>query len=144
MKTQKYIAFIVVGVTSFLLGASITHFGRFLLHERSPDSRYMNPTMHNTHHQHDGKMKNGNATTTVMGDMTMNDMVSMLQGKTGRDLEREFLVGMIPHHQGAVDMARVILADTTTRPEIRAFAESIIKAQEAEIAQMNKWLSSQN
>ncbi len=75
-----------------------------------------------------------------MGDMTMNDMVKMMQGKTGKDIEKEFLTGMIPHHKGAVDMANLLLKDKTISPEIKNFAENIIKTQEGEINMMNLWL----
>lgn len=75
-----------------------------------------------------------------MGDMTMNDMSKMLEGKTGKALEKEFIVGMIPHHQGAVDMAKVLLQDKTISPEMKKFAEDIIRAQEGEIKMMTTWL----
>jgi uncharacterized protein (DUF305 family) len=72
----------------------------------------------------------------------MADMTKGLQGKTGQELEKEFIKEMIPHHQGAVDMARLLLADKTTKPVLRKFAENIIAAQEGEIKQMNIWLES--
>ncbi len=85
-------------------------------------------------------MMMNNGSEMNMGDMTMNQMVNDMQGKTGRDLEKAFITGMIPHHQGAVDMAKLLLQDKTISTELKTFAENIIKAQDSEIKMMNEWL----
>jgi uncharacterized protein (DUF305 family) len=53
--------------------------------------------------------------------------------------EREFIEGMIPHHQEAVDTAKEVIARGGSTPEIKQLAENIVVAQEKEIAEMKEW-----
>lgn len=54
--------------------------------------------------------------------------------------EFEFFSLMIPHHQEAIDTARLVL-EKSDRPQMRAFAQNIIDVQSAEIEQMQSWLA---
>ena len=74
------------------------------------------------------------AFNSAMGKMHSNMMITY-----SGDADADFVRGMIPHHQGAIDMAKIELKYGKD-PELRKLAENVIKAQEAEIKGMNAWL----
>lgn len=120
---------LIIGTIILVVGVII---GGLIFNDKSR-GRY------DTHVMPDGTTMTNMDHTSDMNTMMM-DMVANMRGKSGTELEKVFITDMIPHHQGAVDMAKLLLQDKTIKPELRTFAENIISAQESEITQMNQWL----
>ncbi len=83
----------------------------------------------------------------VMGghDMGMNGMLSdsditVLKSAKGKTFDKLFLQGMIAHHEGAIQMAKMI--EKSDNPEIKALHDAIVKTQSAEINKMKTMLNS--
>ena len=87
---------------------------------------------------HMGNMDNmsGDHMDMSQSDMGMAGDMSML--KNSKQFDKTFIDQMIPHHQGAIRMARKELADGKDG-DVKKLATAIIKAQTAEIAQMRAW-----
>ncbi|ACL60456.1 CopM family metallochaperone [Methylobacterium nodulans] len=76
--------------------------------------------------------------TRAFKETHMSMMHAMQLGYTG-DPDIDFRTHMIPHHQGAIDMAKVALTHAKD-PQTKAMAQKIIDDQEKEIADMRAWL----
>ncbi|MBN3899413.1 MAG: DUF305 domain-containing protein [Nostoc sp. NOS(2021)] len=79
-----------------------------------------------------------NATATNTSDKQMNHSMAMDLGPADANFDLRFLDAMIPHHQGAVEMAKEA-QQKSKRPEIKKLADNIIKSQNQEITQMKQW-----
>jgi uncharacterized protein (DUF305 family) len=88
--------------------------------------------------------------TPVMYDSNMGHMMPMSQemrdsmmmagdlGAADAEFDLRFINAMIPHHQGAIDMAKQA-QEKSDRSEIKELAQNIITSQQQEIAQMEQW-----
>lgn len=72
-------------------------------------------------------------------DMTMNEMVDGLQGKTGDSFDKAFVEMMIVHHEGAVEMAKLIEVQGKHN-ELKKLGQDIVTTQSREIDMMKGWL----
>ena len=73
-----------------------------------------------------------------MEGMLSDAEMAALAAATGPAFDRLFLEGMIKHHEGAIDMAQMVLA--SENEEVRVLGEQIVATQQAEIAQMQELL----
>lgn len=127
---------ILVAVAALLIGGCV---GYGLANSNSYNSRAIerngtNDVPMGMHRMPDGSLM-GNAVEDDNGMVGgMNHMMDMMVSS-----EREFIEGMIPHHQEAVDTAKEVIARGGSTPEIKQLAENIVVAQEKEIAEMKKW-----
>ena len=76
---------------------------------------------------------------TTEGMMSADDMAALAQAR-GTEFDRMWLEMMIAHHEGAVTMARQVLA-TTTEPAVTTLARDVVEGQTAEITTMRQLLN---
>lgn len=65
-------------------------------------------------------------------------MMNMDLGVADDQFDLRFINAMLPHHEGAVTMAKEAL-EKSDRPEIKKLAQDIISSQQQEISQMQEW-----
>lgn len=83
-------------------------------------------------------------TSMPIGDAQMMKAMNKMNGAMkgvhlNGDQDHDFMQMMIPHHQGAIEMAQVELR-YGIQPQLKTMARDIIKGQTAEITQMRQWL----
>lgn len=80
----------------------------------------------------------GDKSTDNHGSMSMHAMTRSLENLSGDAYDEAFINMMIPHHDGAIDMAQ--LSETRAKhPEIKQLSKDIIASQQKEISDMIKW-----
>ncbi len=68
----------------------------------------------------------------------MHGMKAASMLKEAKPFDRAFIDEMVPHHQGAIRMARAVLAKSEDK-EIQRLAKRIVSSQSGEIQMMNRW-----
>jgi uncharacterized protein (DUF305 family) len=77
----------------------------------------------------------GEASFLARTDAAMARMMAGMQIKPSHNVDRDFVAMMVPHHQGAIDMAEAELSYGHNEP-LRRLAQEIIVTQQEEIAEM--------
>ena len=94
---------------------------------------------HHDHDQTEGKsmsVKSPDAAAFLAeNDEAMGRMMTAMHVAPTGDVDRDFVAMMIPHHQGAIDMARAVLRSSRNEA-VRRLAQEIIVTQEDEIRAM--------
>lgn len=75
--------------------------------------------------------------TRMMGDM-MGGAVDLGDLETAEPFDKYFIEAMVPHHVMGIRMSQMV-RDTTSRPELRDLADSIIGGQSTEVDKMREW-----
>lgn len=79
--------------------------------------------------------------STIAYKAANHKMHSAMDIKFSGNADVDFINGMIPHHQGAVEMAKIVLQHGKD-PKLKKLAGKIVAAQDKEIAVMQAWLKS--
>jgi hypothetical protein len=77
----------------------------------------------------------GEAAFLAENDVAMNKMMADMTVKPTGDVDRDFVAMMVPHHQGAIDMAQAVLRYGHNE-QLRRLAQEIVVTQQQEIAAM--------
>lgn len=95
----------------------------------------------NPEHQNMAEQQSHQSPATKEFEAAMDKMHGpMMKGIMDQDPDVAFVQGMIPHHEGAVAMAKTVLKYGKD-PEIRQLAENVIRDQDKEIKKMQDWLA---
>lgn len=79
----------------------------------------------------------GEAPFLAENDAAMTKMMTAMEVKPTGDVDRDFVAMMVPHHQGAVDMAKALLRYGRNE-QLRRLAQEIIVTQQQEIDVMRR------
>lgn len=103
------------------------------------DMQSMRAQMQKQMQSMDGMMSKIGQTQRALNEAMMKMEPSMMQGMMAQDPDVAWACSMIPHHQGALDMSRAVLAGGKD-PEIKKMAEKTIREQQKDIAELTRWI----
>jgi len=115
---------------SLIVAAGIATLSTVALAQGTPHSGHSAPMQ--------TQQSTDNAATKAYREANMKMHRDMEISYTG-DSDVDFVRSMIPHHQGAIDMARIALQNAKDE-QVRKWATDVIREQEREIAEMRAWL----
>lgn len=121
---------VLVGVIGLLAGVIITGFAAGVAVNNNNTGMMRMMGMNTKASQQKG--------ATNHSTMSMAEMSNQLRDLSGDDYDKAFIEMMIAHHQGAIDMAE-LSPSRAKHDEVKQLSQSIITAQQKEIADMQQW-----
>lgn len=126
---------LVIILISLLIGGSLGYLIKDNnLNQEESRHGYMPNKMHM---MPDGSIMMNDHSSMNMSDM-MHNMNANLEGKKGDELDKAFLDEMIIHHEGAIEMAELIVKNSD-KAELIKLGKDIISTQQNEIDLMKEW-----
>lgn len=122
----------VWGLPQFSPEPSMTWMTRPTLAGESHDASHATGT--------DGEPASAHVAGDPMPGLATAPQIAALTAASGAEAERQFLAIMIAHHQGAIEMAEVVL-DRSTNETVRIFATAVVLSQKSEIDLMTGMLA---
>ena len=83
----------------------------------------------------------GRSSADPFAEVSARMMLDMHSSPPSGDVDYDFVIGMIPHHQGAVAMSKILLESGQAESELALLAKEIIEAQSDEKIFLESWLS---
>lgn len=105
----------------------------------TPDPMITHPTPAPTDAAPGGTPAGADSPATAAYKQAMQKMMSAADAPYSGDPDRDFVAGMLPHHNAAVEMARIEM-QYGHDPELKQLAHDIIVSQNKEIVFMRRWM----
>jgi uncharacterized protein (DUF305 family) len=122
-------------LTGYLVGTLLCASVPISLAQEHPAMPAMQPHAHSGSAAPPAASNEAEARFLAANEAAMNKMMADMTAAPTGDIDRDFVAMMVPHHQGAIDMAQIVLRYGKNE-QLKRLAQEIIVTQQQEIAAM--------